>query len=86
MKELVILGGPNGAGKTTAALAVVPGKLNIAEFINADEIAQGLSPFNPDGAASSAGRIMLRRMRTLVSGEQGFAIETTCSGRGHLNF
>ena len=86
MKELVVLGGPNGAGKTTAAQIVIPRKLDIAEFINADEIARGLSPFNPDGAALAAGRLMLQRMRNLASGEQSFAIETTCSGRGHLNF
>ena len=86
MKELIILGGPNGAGKTTAAQIVVPRKLNVPEFINADEIARGLSPFNPDGAALAAGRLMLKRMRTLASGKQSFAIETTCSGRGHLNF
>jgi predicted ABC-type ATPase len=86
VRELVVLGGANGAGKTTAAQVVVPRKLGIAEFINADEIARGLSPFNPDGAAFAAGRLMLQRMRSLASGEQSFAIETTCSGRGHLNF
>ncbi len=86
MKELVILGGPNGAGKTTAAQVVVPHKLGIPEFINADEIARGLSPFNPDGAALAAGRLMLQRMRTLANEGRSFAIETTCSGRGHLNF
>jgi predicted ABC-type ATPase len=86
VRELVVLGGPNGAGKTTAAQVLVPRKLGIAEFINADEIARGLSPFNPDGAALAAGRLMLQRMRSLASGEQSFAIETTCSGRGHLGF
>jgi predicted ABC-type ATPase len=86
VKELVILGGPNGAGKTTAAQVVVPRKLSIPEFINVDEIARGLSPFNPDGAAVAAGRLMLKRMRTLASGQQSFAIETTCSGKGHLKF
>lgn len=86
VKDLVVLGGPNGAGKTTAARSLVPQKLGIAEFINADEIARGLSPFNPDGAVLAAGRLMLQRMRSLASGEQSFAIETTCSGKGHLNF
>jgi predicted ABC-type ATPase len=84
--ELIILGGPNGAGKTTAAQIVVPRKLGIAEFVNADEIARGLSPFNPEGAAFAAGRLMLQRMRSLASGDRDFAIETTCSGRGHINF
>ena len=86
MKDLIVLGGPNGAGKTTAAQVVVPRKLGIAEFINADEIARGLSPFNPDAASVAAGRLMLERMRALARGEQSFAIETTCSGRGHVDF
>jgi hypothetical protein len=82
VKELVILGGPNGAGKTTAAQIVVPRKLDIGEFINADEIARGLSPFNPDGAALAAGRLMLQRMRALADGERSFAIETTVREEG----
>jgi predicted ABC-type ATPase len=86
VKELVVLGGPNGAGKTTAAQVMVPQKLGVAEFVNADEIARGLSPFNPTAAALAAGRLMLRRMRSLADGEQSFAIETTCSGKGHLKF
>ncbi len=86
MKDLVVLGGPNGAGKTTAAQIVVPRKLGIAEFVNADEIARGLSPFNPEAAALAAGRVMLQRMRQLAAGEASFAIETTCSGTGHVRF
>jgi predicted ABC-type ATPase len=65
---------------------MLPRKLNIDEFVNADEIARGLSPFNPDGSAFAAGRLMLERMRRLASGDREFAIETTCSGRGHINF
>jgi predicted ABC-type ATPase len=84
VKNFIILGGPNGAGKTTAAEIVVPRKLQIAEFVNADEIARGLSPYNPEGAAFAAGRLMLQRMQTLASEENSFAIETTCSGRGYL--
>jgi predicted ABC-type ATPase len=61
----------------------VPGALKILEFVNADEIARGLSPFNADAAAISAGRLMLQRMRDLVAAEQSFAFETTCSGRGY---
>ena len=79
-----MLGGPNGAGKTTAAHDIIPDKLGIREFINADEIAKGLSPYNPDGAALRAGRLMLERMRELAREGQSFAFETTCSGRAHL--
>lgn len=86
MRELIVLRGPNGAGKTTAAQIVVPWKLDIAEFVNADEIARGLSPFNPERAAFAAGRLMLERMRRLASGDRAFAVETTCSGLGHINF
>jgi predicted ABC-type ATPase len=84
--ELIVLGGPNGAGKTTAAEVLLPRKLAIAEFVNADEIARGLSRFNPDGAGFAAGRLMLMRMRDLASGTRDFAFETTCSGRGHVRF
>ena len=77
MRELIVLGGPNGAGKTTAAETLMPRALAIAEFVNADEIARGLSRFNPDGAAFAAGRLMLERMRMLASGTGDFAIETT---------
>jgi predicted ABC-type ATPase len=83
--DIVIIGGPNGAGKTTAAQRLVPRVLEIREFVNADEIARGLSPFNADHAAFIAGRLMLERMRELIRSRQSFAFETTCSGRTHLS-
>ncbi|HLN24642.1 MAG TPA: AAA family ATPase, partial [Patescibacteria group bacterium] len=86
MSHCLLLGGPNGAGKTTAARALLPRFTGIAEFVNADEIARGLSPFNPNGAALSAGRIMLERMEQLRSAHTAFAFETTCAGRGHAAF
>jgi len=82
--EIVIIGGPNGAGKTTAAQLMVPQSLEIREFVNADEIARGLSPFDPDHAALAAGRLMLARIREPVKNRQSFAFETTCAGRTHL--
>jgi predicted ABC-type ATPase len=82
--DIVILGGPNGAGKTTAAQVVLPQQLDIREFVNADEIARGLSPFNPAGAALAAGRLMIERIRHLVRDRRSFALETTCAGRGHI--
>jgi predicted ABC-type ATPase len=85
VKDIVILGGPNGAGKTTAARALLPQELDIREFVNADEIARGLSPFNAENVAMAAGRLMIERMRNLVRGGESFAFETTCSGRIHLN-
>lgn len=86
MKDIIILGGPNGAGKTTAAQVILPKKLHIQEFVNADEIARGLSPFNVEGVAISAGRLMIQRMRHLVREGQTFAFETTCSGRQYAGW
>ena len=83
MKEIVILGGPNGAGKTTAAQFVLADKLAITEFVNADEIARGLSPFDPEGVALQAGKIMLARMAELAEKKESFAFETTCAGRSY---
>jgi predicted ABC-type ATPase len=83
VKDIFILGGPNGAGKTTAANRLLPVRLRTREFVNADEIARGLSPFNVEGVAMAAGRIMIDRIRDLVRQGEDFAIETTCSGRQH---
>jgi predicted ABC-type ATPase len=83
MSELLVIGGPNGAGKTTAAKVLLPRFTGIVEFVNADEIAKGLSPFNPEGATLAAGRVMLERMEQLIGARASFAFETTCAGRGH---
>jgi predicted ABC-type ATPase len=82
-KDVVMIGGPNGAGKTTTATTMLPKELRIREFVNADEIARGLSPFNPEGSARAAGRLMIKRIDELISREESFAFETTCSGRAH---
>ena len=66
MKKLYIIAGPNGAGKTTASYYILPEIFDCSEFVNADEIARGISPFNPDSVAIQAGRIMLRRIHELV--------------------
>lgn len=84
MPEMYILAGPNGAGKTTAAYQLLPDVFNTVEFVNADEIARGLSPFNPEGVAFEAGRIMLRRIEQLLNEKKSFAFETTLSGRTYL--
>ena len=57
-RHLYIISGCNGAGKTTASYTVLPDVLNVDEFVNADEIARGLSPFKPDAMAIEAGRFM----------------------------
>jgi predicted ABC-type ATPase len=79
----MVLGGPNGAGKTTAAAWLLPRSVGVREFVNADEIARGLSPFNPQGSAVAAARLMIARIRALARAGESFAFETTCAGRGH---
>jgi len=84
VKNLVVIGGPNGAGKTTAAVRLLPDSLDIREFVDADAIARGLSPFNPEANAVAAGRVMLQRLRDLAGAGENFAFETTCSGQTQL--
>jgi len=79
--SVVVLGGPNGSGKSTAAVRFLHDTLSIIEFVNADEIARGLSPFNPSGVAVQAGRIMLERMEELAQHGESFAFETTLASR-----
>lgn len=86
MPTLYIIAGPNGAGKTTAAYSLLPEVFTTVEFVNADEIAKGLSPLNPEGVAFEAGRIMLKRLDTLISNGRSFAFETTLSGLAYLKF
>ena len=82
-KTLYIIAGCNGAGKTTASYSVLPQLLQCREFVNADEIAKGLSPFNPESVAIEAGRLMLERIEFLISQNKTFAIETTLSTRSY---
>lgn len=78
---IVVIGGPNGAGKTTISRPVIAETLGLAEFVNADIIAQGLSGFDPERAAMQAGRTMLLRLRQLAAARQSFAFETTMASR-----
>jgi predicted ABC-type ATPase len=81
---LYIIGGCNGAGKTTASFTVLPDLLNCYEFVNADEIAKGLSPFRPESVAIEAGRLMLHRIDELMNQSVDFAFETTLAASLHL--
>jgi len=83
-KHLYIISGPNGAGKTTASYTVLPKILRCKEFVNADEIARGLSPFNPESVAIEAGRLMLKRINELLQRNVSFSIETTLSTRSYF--
>ena len=76
-----IIAGCNGAGKTTASYTILPHILDCHEFVNADEIARGISPFNPSEVSTIAGKVMLKRMDELLSYKKTFAIETTLASK-----
>lgn len=84
-KNLYIISGCNGAGKTTASYTVLPEVLDCREFVNADEIARGLSPFNPESVAIEAGRLMLSRIEKLLERDESFSIETTLATKSYIN-
>lgn len=84
MPTIYIIAGPNGAGKTTAAYNLLPEVFDTVEFVNADEIARGLSPFNFEGVTFQAGRIMVERLHQLLKEKINFAFETTLSGVTYL--
>ena len=82
-KKIIIIAGPNGAGKTTFAMEFLPNEADTLTFINADLIAAGLNPLQPESEAMRAGRLMLRMIDDRVRGGESFAFETTLSGRGY---
>ena len=81
LKRLYIIAGCNGAGKTTASFNILPELLQCKEFVNADEIAKGISPFQPESVSIEAGRIMLSRIDDLLLSGSDFAFETTLASR-----
>lgn len=81
--RVLILAGPNGAGKTTFAKEYLPREAGLRDFINADLIAAGLSPFDPSKAALQAGRLMLEEIERRIEAKSSFAFETTLSGRSY---
>ena len=84
-RNLYIIAGCNGAGKTTASFTILPEILDCKEFVNADEIAKGLSPFQPEKVAFEAGRIMLNRVNELLLQKVNFAFETTLATKSYKN-
>ena len=81
----IVIAGPNGAGKTTFAQEFLPKYAGIVEFVNADLIAAGLSPFRPRMAAIRAGRVLLNEIDRLAAGRADFAVESTFSGLSFLS-
>ena len=82
-KNLYIIAGCNWAGKTTASFTILPEILNCKEFVNADEIAKGLSPFQPEKVSFEAGRIMINRINELLEINNNFAFETTLATKSY---
>ncbi len=81
-KRILIIAGPNGAGKTTFATEFLLNEAGCPTFINADMIASGLNPFQPERSAIRAGRLMLEMIDSYISRGESFAFEITLSGRG----
>ena len=84
-KNLYVIAGCNGAGKTTASFIILPEILDCKEFVNADEIAKGLSPFQPEKVAVEAGRIMISWINNLLEDKLSFAFETTLATKSYKN-
>lgn len=85
-KNVYVIAGPNGAGKTTFARKFLPYFAHCEEFVNADLVATGLSPFAPQKSALAAGRLVLEKLAELASQGKNFGFETTLSGKTYLNF
>ncbi len=82
--SIYIIAGPNGVGKTTFAREFLPAYVNCPIFINADLIAEGLSPLAPDSVAFRAGRLMLNEIKLHVRQDEDFGFESTLAGRSYL--
>lgn len=82
-KNIYIIASCNGAGKTTPSFTILPEILDCKEFVNADEIAKGLSSFQPEKVSFEAGRIMLERIEVLLKSNENFAFETTLSTKSY---
>ena len=81
MPSLYVIAGPNGAGKTTFIKHFAPREIALLDFLNADEVARGLSPLAPERAQFEAGRIVISRFDQFVNERRNFCLETTLSGR-----
>lgn len=83
-KKIIVIAGPNGAGKTTFAKTFLPQEAHTLHFINADLIAAGLAPFNPESISFKAARLMLNELDEYAKTGESFAFETTWSGVHYL--
>jgi predicted ABC-type ATPase len=86
LPTIYLIGGCNGAGKTTFAREFLPKEVKCLRFLNADEIARGLSPFDPGAAGVQAARILLTQIKECVRRKETFALESTLSGKTYIRF
>ena len=86
MPNLYVIGGANGSGKTTVSLSLLPTLLGVFEYVNADAIAAGLSPLNPEAMAMQSGRLMVKRIKALADANADFAFETTLAAKSFIPF
>jgi predicted ABC-type ATPase len=86
MKKLYIISGCNGAGKTTASYTILPEILDCKEFVNTDEIAKGLPPSQPETTGLEAGRLMSKKINSLIVSGQTFTFETMLAARSYVDF
>ncbi len=84
LPTIYLIGGCNGAGKTTFAREFLPKEVKCLRFLNADEIARGLSPFDPGAAGVQAARILLTQIKECVRRKETFALESTLSGKTYI--
>lgn len=84
-KSVYIIAGPNGSGKTTFATKFLPEYAKCPNFVNADLIAQGLSPFSPGAAAIKAGKLVLEQIHQFANKCVDFAFEKTLTGKLYVN-
>ncbi|MFA5301187.1 MAG: zeta toxin family protein [Bacteroidales bacterium] len=85
MPTMYVISGCNGAGKTTASYTILSEMLQCRDFVNSDEIARGISPFDLSHAAIDAGRVMLKRIKSLTDTKEDFAFETTLAVRSYAS-
>ena len=84
MPRLYIISGCNGSGKTTASYTLLPDLLDCRDFVNSDEFAKSISPFDPTAASVTASRYMLMKINYLLERRADFAVETTLATRSLL--
>jgi len=81
---IYVIAGCNGAGKTTFAREFLPTEVKCLRFLNADEIARGISPLKPSAGAVRAARLLLTQIEDCLRHRQTFALETTLSGKTYI--